>query len=134
VKSYTRTFLRAGQRWTCTVELTAADAFMSWVPSYPPMSVPIWREYRRWRDRCLRDYERRAGIRHEITFDIPQAGIRFRTTRPVTREGACAHYAAIYGELASERNCKESAPGVRESMARDYAARVLEAAPDGTPQ
>jgi len=99
MRTYTRTFSNAGQRWTCAFEVSLTATEMSWLPKCPPQSTPIWREYRRWRDRCLKDLGRRTGVCHEIRVDIPPAGLRDRTTYTVSREAAHAHARTCYDEL-----------------------------------
>lgn len=129
MQTYLKSFSLGGKQWTCRMEVSPNDMHMSWAPACPPESVPIWRQYERWRDQSLQDYACRSGILHSITMDIPQAGIRQRVTQPITREGAYEHYKSVHQDLTSPQNSFNVADGVRNAMAQDYAARMLLAAP-----
>ncbi len=133
MRTYTHTFMSARQRWTCTFEVSLTGMKMSWSPKCPPETVAIWREYQRWRDRCLRDFGQLTGVCHEIRLDIPQAGIRQRFTYTVSREAAYAYARASYDELAKSE-VPEMQRETRDRMLREFSAVMLANAPVRTMQ
>jgi hypothetical protein len=133
MRTYTHTFKRSGRRWICTFDVSLTGTEMSWSPVCPPETVAIWREYRRWRDRCLGDFGRRTGVYHKIRVDIPQAGLRDRFTYAVSPEAAYAYARATYGEL-SKCEVSEVQRDTRDRMLRELSAAMLANAPVRTVQ
>jgi hypothetical protein len=97
---------------------------MTWSPKCPSEKIQIWREYRRWRDRCLRKFGQRTGVYHEIRVDIPQAGVRDRITYTVTREAAYAFARASVDELANAKVVPAQRQ-TRDRMLRELGAVML---------
>ena len=128
VKEYTRQFAHVGRRWSCTFLVTLTGTEMDWAPECPPQSAPLWREYRRWRDRCVDDFAKRTGVRHDIILDVPWAGFRVRNLWPPVQPGAAYAWAAAHhAELRS--NAAGGSAEVRAQLLEDFGALVLATAP-----
>jgi hypothetical protein len=133
MRTYTHKFTCRDQSWTCTFDVSITDAHMNWSPECPSEEVPIWREYRRWRDRCLRKFGRQTRVYHEIRVDIPQAGLRVRFTSTVSREATYAHARASYSEIASSKG-QGAQRETRDRMLQDFGAVMLATLPNGAMQ
>ena len=130
VKEYTRQFAQAGRRWSCTFLVTLTGTEMDWTPECPPQSAAIWRAYRRWRDRCVDDFAKRIGVRHDIILDVPWARLRLRSVQqPVQPGAAYAWAAAHHAELRS--TAASGSPEVRRQLLDYFGALMLATAPTG---
>lgn len=127
---YDTDFSHAGRRWSCTFSVSPTGTEMEWKPECPPKSVPIWRKYRRWRDRCLNDFAKRTGVRHEILLDVPWARFRVRRLCQPSKPGAAYAWAAAhYSEL---RSAAPGASELRSELLEDFGAVILANAPNGS--
>ena len=115
--------------YRCEFDISFAGTEMRWSPANPPQSWPHWRSYRRWRDRCLKDFAIRTGVALVATLDLPWAGMRGFTA--IYRDGAAAyaHARAERDSLANARELIESAPGMRAELLTQLEAVMLRHAP-----
>jgi hypothetical protein len=111
----------------CKLLVTHTVTEMEWTPRNPPVGCKFLREYRRWRNRSLKDYAQRTGVAHVIFFDDPHAGARIRQVFGVNEAAAYESAAAMREYVANGRT--ENAPGVRESLLRAIEQDMLIIAP-----
>jgi hypothetical protein len=128
--NYQKDFSHADRRWSCTFSVSLTGTEMAWKPVCSPRFAPIWRTYRRWRNRCLDDFAERTGVRHEIAVDVPWAGFRVRRLRqPSDSKAAYAWAAAHYSALS---NAATSAAKPRAELLENFGAVMLANTPEGS--
>ena len=103
--------------YRCEFLLTPTVTEQKWAPTPPPESWLHWRNYYRWRDRCLDDYAKRVGIFHRIVEDQPWIGWRMRA-QPLIRDARAAYaYASALRQSVTDPQTKGDP---------EFRARVLE--------